>query len=282
MTLFLCLLTLAGFSQTEDDLERARALYKSDNYTAAIQVLDDYIQKNKESFEAQLLLGNCFQKEEKFVAAVRAYEKAEKLNKQSALLKSNHGAAYLNLNQFDEARTKLKSALKLDPELPEAHYFMGNLEYYEYRTSGALKHYNKALELRPDYRDALYMRAAAFAEMEKYELALKDYEHVLELDPTLDVAKYNAAVIYILNEQYDKGIELLQNVRPIELPSPQDFYFYMGEALYFSGEKDKSCELYAKAGEMGDSESQKIYLAHCVAKKEREKKPEKKIIRMAF
>lgn len=283
LTLLCLLVSLHGFGQELDDLKKAELLYENGNYRDAISVLEKVIAEDDHSFEALLLQGNCFQKEEKFVAAIQSYDRAETLQKESALLNANYGAAFLNLKQMDEAKVRLKTALKLDSDLPEAHYFMGNLDYFNFRTSAALRHYSKAIKLKPEYRDALYMRAAAYAEMEEYSLALRDYEKVLELDPNLAVAKYNMAVILIANEQYEKGLSLLAEVKPEQLPTPRDFYYYQGEALYFSGNKDDSCELYAKAGEMGDTEAQEIYTKHCMQGQEREeKKPEKNVIRMAF
>lgn len=282
-TLLFLLISLHSFSQELDDLKNAESLYEKGDYQDAISILERVLDKGQSSFEALLLRGNCFQKEEKFVAAIQSYERAESLQKESALLNANYGAAFLNLKQMDEAKDRLKTALKLDSELPEAHYFMGNLDYLNFRTSAALRHYSKAIKLKPEYRDALYMRAAAYAEMEEYALALRDYEKVLELDPNLAVAKYNMAVILIASEQYERGLSLLDEVKPEQLPTPRDFYYYQGEALYFSGKQEDSCELYAKAGEMGDSEAQEIYTKHCMQGQERkEKQPEKKVIRMAF
>ncbi|MCH2214109.1 MAG: tetratricopeptide repeat protein [Flavobacteriales bacterium] len=271
------------FGQELNALKKAELLYENGDYREAILLLEDIIKEDETSFEALLLQGNCFQKEEKFVAAIQSYEKAESLKEESALLNANYGAAFLNLNQFEKAKDRLKTALKLDSDLPEAHYFMGNIDYFDFKTTSALKHYSKALKLRPEYRDALYMRAAANAEMGNYDLALKDYEKVLELDPNLELAKYNMAVILITNEEYGRGIKLLGEVNPHKLPNPKDFYYYQGEALYFSGRKEESCELYAKAGEMGDSEAMDIYTKFCLSGKERkEEKPEKRVIRMAF
>jgi len=281
--IFILFLPILGFGQEIDDLKKAKLLYENGDYKDAISILEDIISKGEDSFDAFLLQGNCFQKEEKFVAAIQSYDKAERLKDGSALLNANYGAAFLNLKQYEQAQNRLKTALKLDADLPEAHYFMGNLNYFNFKTSLALKHYSKAIKLKPQYRDALYMRAAANAEMGNYDLAFRDYEEVLELDPNLQLAKYNMAIILIINEEYEKGMSMLSEVAPEKLPDPKDFYYYQGEALYYSGKKDDSCQLYAKAGEMGDTEAMDIYTRFCLKGKDRkQEKPSKKVIRMAF
>jgi tetratricopeptide (TPR) repeat protein len=281
-TLILLVLFKWVSGQDADALWEARSLYEKEEYARAVSVLNRLIEENEDDFDAYLLRGNCFQKEEKFVAALQSYEKAEKLNSKSAILNANHGAAFMNLNQFEKADKKLKKALKLDPNLPEAHYFMGNLLYFDYRTQAAIRHYSQAIKLRPSYRDALYMRAAAYAEMEKYALALRDYQTALEIDPSLAVAKFNIAIIYVLDEQYNEALKLLDELNPEDLPTPGDYYFYKGEALYFSDRQEEACSQYEEAAERGDDEAREIYLSFCLNNKEREKKQEKRVIRMAF
>jgi Flp pilus assembly protein TadD len=266
----------------EISLNQAKLLYDQGKYQECILLINKLVSQEKDNFEAHLIKGDCYQKEEKFIAAIESYEMAQKLNDTSALLHANHGAAYINLQQYEEAEKKLRKSLKLDPDLPEAHYFLGNLEYFDFRLIAAIKHYNKAIENRPEYRDALYMRAAANAELENYAEALRDYEKVMELDPALDVARFNVAVIRLHNDEYEKAYDLLSKVDPAKLTEPVNFYFYQAEALYFSGQKTEACKLYQKAMEMGDAESKEIYTRYCLNKEERKQKMEKRTIRMAF
>jgi len=283
VTFLILFLPTIGLGQELSGLKKAKLLYENGEYRKALAMVEEIISSGENSFDAFLLQGNCFQKEEKFVAAIQSYQRAESLKTGSALLNANYGAAFLNLNQFEEAQNRLKTALKFDANLPEAHYFMGNLDYFKFKTSSALKHYSKAIQLKPEYRDALYMRAAANVELGNYDLALRDYEKVLELDPDLQIARYNMAIVLITNEEYEKGMTMLEKVTPKRLPNPQDFYYYQAEALFFSGEKEKACNIYAKAGSMGDEESHEIYSKYCLQGKKRdEQKPAKKIVRMAF
>lgn len=273
---------LCASSQGDSALNDAKSLYQEGRFSDVIAAVDEIVNTEEENFEALLLKGDSYQKLEKFVAAIQCYEQAKKIDKNSALLYANWGSAYFNLNQLEEAETRLKKSLKLDPELADAYYFMGNVEYMKFKTNSALKYYNKAIELRNDYRDAIYMRAAANAELENYWEAIRDYEQVLELDPNLESAKYNIAVIHLVNEQYDTANELLAEINPKLLPKAADFYFYQAEALYFSGNEEEACPLYKTAADYGDKESLEIYERYCLNKEEREALKEKRTIRMAF
>lgn len=272
-----------GFGQNAV-LDEAKTLYDQGHYQKAIAILDQLIEGEDDVFEALHLKGNCFQKQDKFVAAVQEYEQAEQLNHRSPDLLAHLGAAYINLTQYKEAEKKLKSALKQDPHHSEAHYFMGNVKYFTFNNTAALKHYDEAIKENPAYRDALYMRAAAHAEMGKYHMALRDYEAVLEIDPQLAVARFNIAVIMLHNDQYDKATELMAQVSAEDLPNPADYYFNLAEANYFGGDREAACELYRQAMELGDADSGQIYEKYCNrgADQEKEEELRTRTIRMAF
>lgn len=275
----LCSLTLLA---QENPLVTAQAHYEKAQYAKALDILDTATDDPAINFETWMLRGNCLQKEDKFQEASAAYSQAAKINAKSALLYANWSAACYNLNQIESAEKKAKKALKLDEELPEANYFMGNLKYHEFNLTGALRLYNNAIKARPDYRDALYMRAATHGELRNYKSALQDYSRVLEIDPSLEVAKFNMAVIQLAAESFSEASKSFSEIDPDKLPKPADFYYYKAEALYFDGKKDEASEFYQKAAELGDTESAEIYSKYYVKKEPRSEKPQTRTIRATF
>jgi tetratricopeptide (TPR) repeat protein len=263
-------------------LSEAKKLYESGKYEEAVKLLNAILESDNNSLEALQLKGDCYQKEEKFVAALQVYDKAQLIYGESAVLNASHGSALLNLKQYRDAEKKIRKALKIDPTLPEAYYFMGNLKYFEFNTMMALKYYNQAIKLNPQYREALYMRAAAYAEMGNYKASLSDYEEVLLLDPSLGVARFNIAVIHLHHDDFEKSAKMLAEIDPASLPNPADYHFNLGEALYFGGQREAACDAYKTAMDLGDEESKKIYMQYCVNKAAREEMLRTRTIRMAF
>lgn len=263
-------------------LADAESLYIGQNYPKAQYILEKILAADDGNPRALHLMANCLQKQERFVHAVQHYEKASRLAEPSPALQTDHAAALINLKQYKEAEKLLKKALKADPDLPEAHYFYGNAKYFDFNLTAALRHYNKATELRPNYRDALYMRAAAYAETGKFHLAVRDYEEVAALDPELTAARFNIAVIHLQNDNFEKSAELLAELNPIDLPNTADYYFSLGEALYFAGKREQACTAYKRAADEGDEESDSIYKRYCLTKEEREAAERTRTIRMAF
>lgn len=265
----LLLSSIVAKSQDNSVFADARSHYNNAKYSDALVALNQITEADKANFDAWLLKGDCYQKEEKFSDAIEAYQTAEKLNKESALLYANWASALYNLKEIKEGESKIKEALRLDRDLPEGNYFMGNFKHLEFNLLAALRHYNKVIKLRPEYRDALYMRAATHAELGNYTKALKDYELVLEIDPNLTQAKYNIGVIQLATESFAAAAKTFEELKPENLDQPIDFYFYQAESLYFAGEKEEACKLYKKAKDLGDTESSEIYEKYCVNNEER-------------
>lgn len=279
--LFLLFIATMGFGQSAE-YALATDHYNKSRYAEALAVLSDVEGSSAYNFDILLLKANCLQKEEKFVEAESTYRSAEKINSESAILYANWSAALYNLKQYENADKKARKALKLDPNLAEANYFMGNVKYQNFSLSAALRYYNKAVKLKPAYRDALYMRAATQAELKNYSQALRDYQKVLEIDPDLEIARYNIAVVELASGSYTAAKEAFAKLNPEVLPKAVDFYYYQAEALWFDGSKEEACEIYKKAADLGDVESREIYEKYCVGKQQREPELKTRTIRATF
>lgn len=279
--LLLLFLSTIAFAQNKTYLA-AKMHYDKAQYTQALSLLNTIKPSDGTDFNTLLLKGDCLQKEEKFDSATSVYRNAAKLKPKSSILYANWSAALYNLKQFENAERKAKKALKLDPELPQANYFMGNLKFHNFKLSAALRYYNKALKLRPDYRDALYMRAATHAELKNYKKALRDYKAVLKIDPDLEVARYNIGVIELATGSYEAAHETFATLDPEKLPNAVDYYYYKAEALYFDGKIEEACGWYKKAADLGDSESADIYQRYCINKEKRKPELKTRTIRATF
>ncbi len=93
----------------------------------------------------------------------------------------------LNLHQIE---TLLKTAITLDPKLPEAHLQLGNLYSDQNKYAEAVPEYEKALQLSPDLADAHYRLGQAYVRIgdkERGQQQLQVYQqlraqHLAEVD----------------------------------------------------------------------------------------------------
>lgn len=277
MIFYMCQTAMA-----QDELAEAKSAYEEEMFMKVLKITDGLVTEDPKSAPAWLIQGNALQKLEDYQGAISSYKRALKLNDNSPEILTNLGVAYFNSDDISTAYKYLKKAIKLNDSYSPAHYFMGNLEYAEFKSKSALKCYQRALELNPKYRDALYMRSAVYFEMQDYQKAIQDLNEVMDIDPSLERAKFNKAIILITAENYSEAMDVLNEVEPKLLEKQTDYFYYLGEAQYFSGKKEDACNSYSKAAELGDTESEEIYTQFCLTKAERKSREQKRTISISF
>ena len=114
--------------------------------------------------------------------------------------KSDYLAAYIGLakvyetlDQPDKALVILEQVIQLTQN-PELIYESGRLYYNQGDIDTAIVRFNQAVELRPSYANALYSMGLAYQQQGNEELALEQFNKVLELNPE------NEAVRVIIDE----------------------------------------------------------------------------------
>jgi Tfp pilus assembly protein PilF len=83
----------------------------------------------------------------------------------------------------DDARKFLDLALKKDPALASAHFWMGRVYFAEQRFEQAAASFQRAGELADHYQSAWHMAGASYNQASNYPLALEMYRKALVVDP---------------------------------------------------------------------------------------------------
>jgi tetratricopeptide (TPR) repeat protein len=101
----------------------------------------------------------------------------------------NEGVTLMTAKKFAAAQVKFEAALKVNPNLAEAH---NTLAYCLRKQSpenfaSSLQHYNTALRLNPKLARAYEYRGVLFVELGRKEDAQKDLATLKQLDPKLAV-----------------------------------------------------------------------------------------------
>jgi tetratricopeptide (TPR) repeat protein len=117
-----------------------------------------------------------------------ANEKDKNYKKVGDLL-SFIGFAYLNRDQYEEAKKSLEKALKINPNSVSVQIFVGDLYYLSGEYDKAFKHYEYAKKLDPHCPE-IYIRTSRIhivapePHLEDYDQARKDLWYVLNLEPS--------------------------------------------------------------------------------------------------
>lgn len=117
--------------------------------------------------------------------AVSNYSKAIKVNPNFAKAYVQRGRIYLGqLNEAEKGKADIKKALRLDEKLPEAHYAMGNVEFfYSQNMDLAISSYDRSIRLQPDYYRVFINRGLAHFKLDNHEAAMSDFNEAIRIDP---------------------------------------------------------------------------------------------------
>jgi tetratricopeptide (TPR) repeat protein len=87
----------------------------------------------------------------------------------------NRGSAYSNQGKLDEALTDLSEAVRVAPDISDAHYNLGVLRAKRGQYEAAISEFTEAIRLNPNHALAYWARGATFQRHGQYEQALADY-----------------------------------------------------------------------------------------------------------
>lgn len=118
-----------------------------------------------------------------------------------------------------KAKAMVEMALRLDPELAEAHTTKGFVLREEYNLNGAEEEYRRAIELRPSYATAHQWYFWILRSELRWEEALREIERAAELDPLSPIISQNHGDYYFSRREYAKALELYR--KALELGSAE-------------------------------------------------------------
>ncbi len=157
-----------------------------------------------------------------------------------------------------EAGSKAKeaalTALRLDPNLSEAHLALGKVLFFgEIDLAGAMREYKRAIELKPNDADAHHWYGndtlSAFGQFEE---AIVEGRRSVELDPLSVVINADFGVSFLYAHRYDESARQLRKTLEID---PTSFYthYNLGILLQGTGDLPGAIAEYEKAKQLNDN-----------------------------
>jgi tetratricopeptide (TPR) repeat protein len=126
---------------------------------------------------------------------------AVKLQPDSALSQLNLALELMALDQWDEARRVLQTALKLDPESWLAHSAQGIVAGHENQPDLAVTHLRKAVELYPETPQVHFILADVLSKQGGLKEAREEFRAGLKYQPEPDQAAEARHAIARINEE---------------------------------------------------------------------------------
>lgn len=106
------------------------------------------------------------------------------------------GSLYWKDQRFAEARAELEAELKINPNHPDALYELGDIAAFFDDPKAAEKYFLGALKLRPNLIEAHYGIEKICTQSGRYQESLANLRTILAIDPSQATAHYRLATVY--------------------------------------------------------------------------------------
>src|SRR5437667_5372732 len=195
--------------------------------------------------------------------AISFYEQAIARDPNYALAYAGLASAYI-LSPFytgadrHEAGLKAKEAalkaLRLDPNLAEAHAALGKVLFFsEINLAGATREYKRAIELQPNDATAHHwLGNDALSALGRFEEAIAQGKRAVELDPLSPVINTDLGTTFYYAHRYEESARQLRKTLEID---PTSFYphYNLGIVLQANGDFSVASAGDQHAGQLSDN-----------------------------
>ncbi|MGS0753381.1 XrtA/PEP-CTERM system TPR-repeat protein PrsT [Roseateles sp. GG27B] len=141
----------------------------------------------------------------------------------------------IRAGQFAEAQAAAEQALKLAPELSEAHYQKGSALHVQGQIQAALSAYEQALKLDSGHVEAKLARAGIWVDLRRDKDARADLKELQLLAPDDPRGVYLGALLAERAGDIAGARAALKNVTELLDPVPIEFIRYRSQALMLNG-----------------------------------------------
>jgi TolB-like protein/Flp pilus assembly protein TadD/predicted Ser/Thr protein kinase len=193
--------------------------------------------------------------------AVQMYEKAIEYDPKFALayamLAQTHSVMYLEYNDRTErrlnlAREAVDAALRLEPDLPQAHLALGTYYYSILEFDLATAEFRKAEKSQPHNSDILGALAGLLRRKGDFKQALSYYKAAFQVDPLSQLRAFDVGCTYGMLRKYTESEEYLDTAKSLAPDWPLPYIYDAWTRIFWKGDKDSAREILAGASEMAN------------------------------
>src|SRR5438876_906635 len=194
--------------------------------------------------------------------AISFYEQAIAHDPNYALAYAGLADAYILLPYYTataqrdvsgKAKDAALKALRLDPNLAEAHAAVGEvLNFAEIDLAGSIREFQRAIELKPNYATAHHwLGAGPLVDLGQFEDAIAHGKRAIELDPLSPIINADLGLTLYFARRYDDAGTQLRKALAIDSTFAYSLY-NLGMVLQLKGDLPGAIAQYEKAQQFSD------------------------------
>jgi protein O-mannosyl-transferase len=221
---------------------------RNEDYRSELGIWSDTVAKRPNNERALVCLGDALSKiPGRLDDAIARYEEALRLNPNLAQAHNNLGKALNDEGRTRDAIAQYEDVLRLNPGLAVAHNNLGSALNAAGRINEAIVQYEEALRLKPDLAEAHGNLGNALNAAGRTNEAIVQYEEALRLAP--DDAQTHAELGLALEKtpgRLDDAIAQYEDALRLK-PDDAEAHYNLGNALGDEGRAQESIAHYEQA-----------------------------------
>lgn len=175
--------------------------------------------------QGQVLTG-----QELFIEAESYFNRALSADPMNYTAYMSRGIMWASCGELDKAKADFSRAIKVNREIPDAYYHLGNIAFMQDDFQEGVKQFNIALAKGYDDAELYFHLGMVYEERQEYETAIRYYTkaiHKEELNPEFRIRK---VIAQTKAERWEEAIETLD---ALYLVVPDSFEYYHLKALVY-------------------------------------------------
>ncbi len=168
------------------------------NYEKAKENFEKCLQQKSDFILGIVGLGNVYYELGDYTQAEKQHNKAVQLSDSNNIqVFVSYANTLMALQKYDEAIYYYHEAIRVDPEISDIYYFLGNAFFLSGRHEDAIPVYVRSIKIEKNRRPEAYFNLGnVLCTMFRYKEAVKCYKMTLKLDPSNFEAYFNLANCY--------------------------------------------------------------------------------------
>jgi tetratricopeptide (TPR) repeat protein len=174
------------------------------------------------------------------------YRHALEIAPRSHLVHTNLGILLRSRGKVDEAIDHLRTAIEVDPSVPQAQYALANALVARNEADLAIEHYLRAVEADPRFVLAHYNLARTLHQRGRADEAIQHYRAALSVRPDFVEAMNDLGYVLHAQGRVEEAVEAYKRALPLR--SDPRIHRNLARALAAQGKTEEAAEHWRKAG----------------------------------
>ncbi len=156
--------------------------------------------------------------------AIETYKQAIRVDPEVPEAHINLGAAYYTLGRYQEAARAFQTAVRLEPENAEWHCRLGATYLMLRKYKESAKILKQAIRLDPDLARARSLLGSAYDGLGRYGEAAEAFKQAIRLNPDYKLAHYNLGIIYLNLRNQAAALEEYKILKALDQEMANDLF----------------------------------------------------------